>query len=87
MHQGVVGLFASVKQEVKRPSVCSPLYSFSEREEGKFRNCPYYLQVQKNIKRFKDYFTYLSALEIFPLDAGNENRGEFCEDKLGKKLI
>lgn len=32
MHEGVVGLLASVKQEVKGPPVCSPLDSFMERK-------------------------------------------------------
>lgn len=32
MHEGVVGLLAGVKQEVKGPPVCSPLDSFIERK-------------------------------------------------------
>lgn len=32
MHQGVVGLFAGVEQEVERPSVLAPLDGFQRRE-------------------------------------------------------
>ena len=77
MHQGVVGLFAGVEQEVEWPSVFAPLDGFQKRDTGSDVRQRTHKTNKRFWKHLDDLKTNLSAWEIFHLGAVDENKRTF----------